>query len=165
MTDELLTPRLRMRRATMNDLPAVHAMLTDVPAMRYWSSLPHTDLAQTETWLQSMVDANPAESDDYLLEKDGEVIGKLGCWKLPEIGFLIRSNQWGQGLAGEAMTAFLAHRRAIGSPPQIVADVDPRNAASLALLSRHGFVETGRAAGTWQVGDELCDSIYLALDF
>ena len=50
-----------------------------------------------------------------------------------------------------------------GATP-VFADVDPRNAASLALLTRHGFIETGRAAGTWQVGDELCDSIYLALD-
>ena len=31
-------------------------------------------------------------------------------------------------------------------------------------LERHGFVETGRAAGTWQVGDELCDSVYYRLE-
>ena len=57
-------------------------------------------------------------------------------------------------------TAFIARRRALGST-ELTADVDPRNAASLALLRRHGFVETGRAAATWQIGDEWCDSIYL----
>jgi RimJ/RimL family protein N-acetyltransferase len=46
---------------------------------------------------------------------------------------------------------------------ELTADVDPRNLSSLALLKRNGFVETGRATGTWQIGAELCDSIYLWL--
>jgi RimJ/RimL family protein N-acetyltransferase len=45
----------------------------------------------------------------------------------------------------------------------LTADVDPRNAASIKLLERCGFIETHRAAGTWQVGDELCDSVYFRL--
>jgi ribosomal-protein-alanine N-acetyltransferase len=35
-----------------------------------------------------------------------------------------------------------------------------RNAASLALLTQHGFVEAGRPARTWKVGEEWCDSVY-----
>ena len=31
------------------------------------------------------------------------------------------------------------------------------------LLERAGFVVTGRATGTWLVGEELCDSVYLEL--
>src|SRR5690242_10776592 len=85
MVDELRTERLLLRRATMDDLNAVHAMLSDAKAMRYWSTPPHEDLVQTEAWLRSMVDSDSSQSDDYLLEKDGEVIGKLGCWRLPEI--------------------------------------------------------------------------------
>ena len=45
----------------------------------------------------------------------------------------------------------------------IKADVDPRNQGSLRLLARLGFVETHRAGRTWLVGDEWCDSVYLAL--
>ena len=111
-----------------------------------------------------MVDADPAVSDDFIVEHDGQLIGKLGCWRLPEIGFMIDADHAGQGFATEALTAFLDHRRRIGTPRQITADVDPRNRASLALLVRHGFVETGRAQGTWVVAGETCDSIYLALD-
>ena len=33
----------------------------------------------------------------------------------------------------------------------------------LALLARHGFVETGRAKGTWHTHIGACDSIYLVL--
>ena len=48
---------------------------------------------------------------------------------------------------------------------RIDADVDPRN-ASLAEASRRvlGFRETGRKERTWLVGNEWCDSVYLALD-
>jgi len=91
-------------------------------------------------------------------------IGKVGCFALPEIGFNLAREHWGQGLASEALGAFLDRRRAMDEPRRLVADVDPRNARSLALLGRHGFVETGRAAGTWRIGNELCDSVYLALD-
>jgi RimJ/RimL family protein N-acetyltransferase len=162
--DEIVTERLRLRRATMGDLDAIHAIFSDPQAMRYWSTLPHESLAQSEEWLRSMVEADLAESDDFIIERDGQAVGKLGCWQLPDIGYIVAPDQWGQGVASEAMAAFLDRRRAIGKPSRLLADVDPRNVASIKLLERHGFVETHRAKGTWQVGHELCDSVYLALD-
>ena len=160
---EIRTERLLMRRARMDDLNAIHALLSDAQATLYWSTPPHSDIAQSEKWLRSMVYADPEISDDFCVELDGRVIGKLGCWQLPEIGFLFDPARWGRGYASEAMAAFLARRRALGSPTAITADVDPRNLASLNLLARHGFVETGRKARTWNVGGEWCDSVYLAL--
>jgi RimJ/RimL family protein N-acetyltransferase len=161
--DRIETARLVLRRASMDDLPAVHAMLSDPVAMRYWSTPPHTDFEQTRIWLQSTVDADPAESDDFLVEREGEVIGKLGCWRLPTIGYLLRSDHWGQGYAGEAMDAYLAYIATRGFT-QLDADADPRNAASIGLLTSRGFRETGRAENTWLVGDEWCHSVYFALD-
>lgn len=161
--DEIRTERLLLRRARMDDLAAIHAMMSDPAAMRYWSTPPHAGLAETEQWLRSMVDADPGDSDDFAVEMDGRVIGKIGCWKLPEIGFLFAREVWGKGVANEAMAAFLNRRRALGSPDPVTADVDPRNTASLRLLARHGFVEVGRAERTWNVGGEWCDSIYLEL--
>ena len=162
MTDEIRTERLLLRRARPGDVDAMHRIMSDPVAMRYWSTPPHAALEETETWLASMIEADPAESDDFIVTLNGAVLGKFGAWRLPEFGFLIDPAYWGKGLASEAMVAFVERRRALGSS-EIKADVDPRNAASLRLLERHGFVETGRAAGTWQVGDELCDSGYLKL--
>lgn len=108
-----------------------------------------------------MVDANPAVSDDFILEFDGAAIGRLGCWKVPEIGFLLSRERWGEGLAGEALTAFLKRRRQLAPTQALMADVDPRNGSSLKLLKRHGFTKTGSARGTWVVGGEQCDSVYL----
>ena len=162
MTDEIRTERLVLRRAQLDDAPAMHAIMSDAQAMLYWSSLPHATLAETERWVESMVAVEPAASDDFIVTLDGALIGKLGAWKLPEIGFLIAPAHWGKGYATEALAAFIARRRGLGST-ELTADVDPRNRSSLKLLERHGFVETGRAAGTWQIGDDLCDSIYLRL--
>ena len=110
-----------------------------------------------------MVEAPPELSDDFIITLDGQLIGKFGAWRLPEFGFLIDPAQWKKGYASEAMQAFIAHRRRVGGA-ELTADVDPRNVQSIRLLARHGFVETGRATGTWQVGDELCDSIYYRLE-
>lgn len=162
MTDEIRTERLRLRRARMDDLAAMHAIFRDPRAMRYWSTPPHSDIDESETWLRSMVDLDPAIGDDFIVTLDGDVIGKLGAWKLPEVGFLLDPAHWGRGYAVEAMTAFIDRRRGLGST-ELTADVDPRNLPSLMLLERCGFRETHRASGTWQVGDQLCDSVYLRL--
>ena len=164
MADEIITERLRMRRARMSDLPAIHGLLSDPRNMRFWSTPPHASLDQSDKWLRSMVEADPSESDDFVIELDGRVVGKLGCWRLPEIGFMIGADETGRGLASEAMAAFLDRRRQIGEPRRLTADVDPRNIASLRLLTGQGFVETGRAKGAWIVGGEVCDSVYLALE-
>jgi len=141
----------------------MHAIMREPLAMRYWSSRPHSTLAETERWVESMIPVDPAMSDDFIVTLNGALIGKLGTWKLPEIGFLIAPAYWGHGYASEALEVFIERRRELGSG-ELIADVDPRNLASLRLLRRHGFVETGRVAGTWQVGEEMCDSVYLRIE-
>jgi RimJ/RimL family protein N-acetyltransferase len=156
------TERLLLRRARPEDVGAFNAIMRDPLAMRYWSTPPHATLEETREWVTSMIEA-PAESDDYVVELDGRVIGKAGCWRVPEIGYILHPDHWGKGYAREAMAAVIAHLFATRGLEKIIADVDPRNQASIGLLLRLGFSETHRAKGTWQVGDELCDSVYFAL--
>jgi ribosomal-protein-alanine N-acetyltransferase len=130
--------------------------------MRYWSRPEHETLEETRHWLRFLVEPAP-DSVDFLIEKDGAVIGKAGAWQLPEVGFLLHPDHWGQGLAQEAMLAVIGHLEAeFPELPELTAEVDPRNAASLRLLGRLGFQETHRAERTMQWRDEWCDSIYLA---
>ncbi len=156
------TERLLLRRATWDDLEAAHRLLSDPRAMRYWSRPEHETLEETRHWLRFLVEP-AADSLDLLVEKDGEVIGKAGAWQLPEVGFLLHPDHWGQGLAFEAMAAVIAHVEAeFPALPALTAEADPRNAASLRLLDRLGFRETHRAERTLLWKDEWCDSIYLA---
>lgn len=162
MNDEIRTDRLVLRRASLDDVPAMHAIMGNPVAMRFWSTPPHDALDDTRRWIESMIDDDPAERDDFIMTVDGRLIGKLGAWRLPEIGFLLDPAEWGRGYASEALAAYIERRRRLGST-ELTADVDPRNGASIKLLERAGFTESGRAPGTWQVGEELCDSVYFRL--
>jgi RimJ/RimL family protein N-acetyltransferase len=159
----LRTERLLLRRARPDDVGAFHAIMSDPRAMLYWSTPPHATLEETRDWVASMIADSPEAREDFVVELDGRVIGKAGCYRLPEIGYILHPDVWGRGYAREAMTAVIAHIFATRDVGKITADVDPRNEASIGLLLRLGFTETHRARGTWQVGDQLCDSVYFAL--
>jgi RimJ/RimL family protein N-acetyltransferase len=140
----------------------MHTILSDPEAMRYWSTLPHERLEQTEAWIADMMADDATLRDDFLIELDGKVVGKMGAYRLPEFGYLLSPRVWGHGYASEALAAYIAHRRRSGGC-ELTADTDPRNLASIRLLQRHGFVETGRAARTWLIGGQWFDSIYWRL--
>jgi ribosomal-protein-alanine N-acetyltransferase len=164
MAEVLTTVRLRLRPARSDDLTDIHAILSNAEAMRYWSSRPHTTPEESQTWLGKMIDADPSTSADFIVEYQDRVIGKCGMWRVPEIGYILHPDVWGMGLAREALAALLPHVFArFPAMAAIVADVDPRNERSLALLRHFGFIETGRAERTFQVGDEWVDSVYLSL--
>lgn len=118
----------------------------------------------------------------------GKVIGKAGLWDGREIGFLLSRSYWHKGFMSEAFAAFLPHIwttapskastgsfTATGSAGEndvegpmvlddIFADVDPRNDASIGILKKFGFVETGRKARTYATHLGWCDSVYLSLE-
>ena len=161
---ELRTERLLLRPAREDDLAAMHAVLSHPGAMTYWSSTPHETLDQTRDWLASMIAIQPAEGEDFIVELNGALIGKAGLWRFPEIGFILHPDHWGRGYAAEALMLILDRAFGVHGLPKVEADVDPRNASSLKLLSGLGFHETGRKARTWFVGGQWCDSVYLELD-
>jgi RimJ/RimL family protein N-acetyltransferase len=156
------TPRLVLRRACMDDLADLFRVFSDPQAMRYWDTPPQTELEPVRRWLAGMV-ALPPDTDDFVIERDSRAIGKAGCWRPYEIGFILHPDHWGQGLATEALRAVIPHIFATLPAEALTAEVDPRNAAALRLLTRLGFHETGRAERTIRVGDEWCDSVYLSL--
>lgn len=160
----ILTPRLTLRRARLEDAEPLFEVFADPRAMRYWSTPPHVDIGQTRSFVQAMVEAPDDISDDFVIEFSGRVVGKSGCWRLPEVGYILHPDLWGQGLAREALQAVIGHMFDLRDLPALTADVDPRNQRSLALLARLGFRETHRESRNYLVGEEWCDSVYLRLD-
>ena len=163
-TGRIVTERLVLRPPCSDDLAAMHAIMRQPEAMTYWSSLPHVGPERTAEWLAGMIAISPSEGEDFIVEYEGRVIGKAGFWRFPDIGYLFDPAVWRRGLAREAVSAVIARGFAVHRLPRIVADVDPRNAASIGLLTRLGFIETHRQARTWLVGEQWCDSVYFALD-
>lgn len=160
---EIETERLLLRRATTGDFAAFHLILSNPQATAFWSTPPHSDIEQSREWLQSMIDILPGEGEDFVIEHQGSAIGKVGFFRFPEIGFILHPRTWGFGFAEEALRPVLERAFRVHGLEAVDADVDPRNAASLRLLAKLGFVEIGRRERTWLIGDQWCDSVDLRL--
>lgn len=164
MTDTLTTPRLTLRRITMDDVPAMHAIFADAEVMAYWSRLPHTDIAETESWVAKNIAAvESGEADDFVVLKDGVIVGRIGIWQADELGLLFARSVWGTGIAREAAVGLIERSRARGMM-LVMADIDPRNDRVRRFLEKLGFKKTGAAKNTYKVGDNWTDSDYLTLD-
>lgn len=160
--DRIVTDRLILRPAGLDDAEALHALFTRPEAMTWWSSPPHQSMDQTQAWLDSMI-ARQHSGLDFLIERDGQVIGKAGFFTAPDIGYILHPDHWGQGLAREAVMAVLDRLFALTDHDEATADVDPDNAASIRLLESLGFRRTGFAERTWNVGGEWKNSFFYAV--
>ena len=158
----LRTKRLVLRQALWDDLPAFHEIMSNPQAMAFWSTPPFADLETTRGWFGSMVDGGE-RGQDFVLTLDGRVIGKVGVWRMPEIGVILHPDFWRRGLAREALSAVIAHLWQTTDMAELTVDIDPRNDASLALFVSLGFVETGRAERTFCIDGQWADSVYLSL--
>lgn len=157
------TPRLVLRRARSDDLTAVNSFMSNVRAMRYWATPPHSSLEHSRTWLQRLMAATGPQNQDYLIELSGQVIGLAGSNPLPDFGFILHPDFWGRGLAEEASRGVIDHIFACTPVLALRAEADPRNAPSLALLGRLGFLKVGEAKHTLRVGAKWVDSAYFRL--
>ncbi len=157
----LFTDRLTLRPFRESDIDPLHAVLSDRQAMRYWG--PHDTREETENFVRGTMAAPPSMSCDFVLEHERRAIGKAGMWKRPEIGFFVAPAFQRKGFAREALQAVIPHLFSAYDMDALTADVDPRNAASIALLEGLGFTETHRAEKTIEIMGEMCDSIYFAL--
>lgn len=161
--DRIATARLTLRKPQMSDMADLHDAMRQPQAMRYWAHPEHETPQQTAEYLAKMIESNSRGGDDFVIEHQGRVIGKAGMWRLPEVGFLLHPDHWGKGYAREVMEAIIEHLFTWHDTDHLMAEVDPRNAASLGLLARLGFQETHRATRTMQWREEWCDSVYLRL--
>lgn len=145
------------------DVPALHAIMRDAETMRFWSTLPHESLSETEAFVaETMAAVDAGTADDFAVTLAGAVIGKAGLWQGNELGILLARPHWGQGFASEAARAVIERAFARGHDT-VAADVDPRNAACLGMLGRLGFRKTGGAKATYRIGQDWVDSVYLRL--
>lgn len=162
MTETIRTKRLELRPATMDDAEALFARLySDPEVMRYSTRVADTDVATTREFLAKAIETHRSGAgEDFVVLLDGEIIGKCGVWRGNEIGFQIARDHWGKGFAREAAEAVMARAKARGLA-SLMADVDPRNARSLALLKTMGFVITREEKNTIQIAGEWLDSVYL----
>jgi RimJ/RimL family protein N-acetyltransferase len=164
VTDRIVTERLLLRRITIDDVPAMHAVFADAEVMAYWSRLPHSEIAETEEWVAKNIAAvESGEADDFVVIHNSVLVGRIGIWQANELGLIFARSVWGTGIAREAIDALMERSRERGMT-SIMADIDPRNIRVRRFLEKFGFKTTGAAKNTYKIGDNWTDSEYLTLD-
>ncbi len=163
----ILTERLRLRHATVDDAPSLFLAMSDPEVMRYWSTEPHPSVEDTASFVRRMMHGyvDGSGPDDFVVERDGVVVGKAGFWRASELGFLLRRDQHGQGIAREALQALVAHGFGPRAFTELHAEVDPENRRCLRLLTGLGFRVLRHVPRTLELRGEWRDSLELALGF
>ncbi len=139
-----------IRDARASDCEAMRALLNAEirDGVAVWHETERSAEAM-RAWLAERQEAGMAV---LVAERGGRVIGYGGYGAFrPHSGYALTVEHSlyvapahrGEGVGGRLLSALLAHARARGMHAMI-GGVEARNAASLALHARHGFVETGR---------------------
>ena len=171
--------RVRLRGYRDDDADALFAVFGDPRVTRYWSFAAWTDRAQAEAHLAKLLASPEPDALGWAIARraDDALIGTVTLYAIrtahrrAELGYSLRVDHQGQGLAREAVRLALdyalgdAHgdaHRSLGLF-RIEADVDPRNAASCRMLEQLGFQREGLLRARWRVNGEVCDTALFGL--
>ena len=131
-----------------------------------------TDIAEAEALLENIEShTGPQTLFEWgiVLRADDLVIGTCTLHRIDqqhrraELGYILRRDLWGRGLAHEALTALLNHAFGAMGLHRLEADIDPRNAASIRSVERLGFKLEGRLRERYFLAGEIQDSVIYGL--
>jgi RimJ/RimL family protein N-acetyltransferase len=159
--------RVCMRAPTQGDANALFALFADPEVMRYWSRPPMTARAEAEGLIGEILDGFAQRTIlNWMVvsRSDDALIGTCALFRIErrhrraEIGYSLRSDHWGRGLAAEAVSLMLDWAFRTLGLHRVEADIDPRNDGSRKLLERLGFASEGLLRERYFVGDEISDT-------
>jgi len=159
--------RVCLRAPTPDDADAVFALFADPEVMRYWSRPPMTTRAEAEGLIGEILDGFSQRTIlNWMVtsRQDGALIGTCALFRVDvrhrraEIGYSLRRDHWGRGLAADAVSLMLDWSFRTLGLHRIEADIDPRNDGSRKLLARLGFASEGLLRERYFVGDEISDT-------
>jgi RimJ/RimL family protein N-acetyltransferase len=150
---ELWTPRLLLRTPVREDALTLHdAVFGDADAMSFSSHGPARDVAESRSWLERHL--AHLERHDFgmglMIERvSGQLVGFAGLIHVEfegadvELGYRLRREAWGRGMATEAGRAWIEYGFESLGLARIVGLVDPANTASRRVLEKCGMRHRG----------------------
>lgn len=114
MERRIETERLILRTVTVEDAEAVYKWASDPDVNTYLIYPLHKDIEVTKSWLRSRdIDGKDEFDLGFVLKETGELIGMGGLFYKEDIdawslGYNMRKEFWGRGLAPEAISAIIA---------------------------------------------------------
>lgn len=147
--DTISTPRLYLRELTLNDKTDLARILSDDESMKHY---PRTYSAgEVEQWILENIGryqrdgfglwAVIRKTDDAFLGDCGITLQDIDGDLLPEIGFHIIREYWGQGFAPEAAQACLAYAAGTLRMKHIYSYTRIENAQSQRVMEKIGMTK------------------------
>jgi RimJ/RimL family protein N-acetyltransferase len=142
----LETERLSLRKPTLADVKAMAQLANERRIAEMTRRLPHPYLqVHAEQFVNSLADTG---SDAvFLIECDRQPVGMAGIdWRapdMPELGYWLGIEHWGQGFATEAARAVIDYTFEEFSVDHLVSGARVANPASRKVLEKCGFQWSG----------------------
>lgn len=147
---DLSTARLHLRRLREGDLDKLVALDADPEVMRYITGGQPNPRAHYEAELLPRMLAWDDHPYGFLAAHEG---GRFVGWfhlrpsvaepSILELGYRLRRDAWGRGLATEGSRALLAHAFDRLDQPAVDACAHPENAASIHVMVKCGMTPAG----------------------
>lgn len=150
-TVPLYTPRLMLRRYTMEDVDTAYAnWMSDTEVARYVTWERHPDKDVTRAVLQVWIDQYASDhAYHWGIETDGVLIGDIAVisgsqqHEHAEIGYCMGKAWWGQGLMTEAFGRVLRFMLEQVGLHRVIARHDILNIGSGRVMQKNGMVHEG----------------------
>ncbi len=139
--DDIRTRRLHWRLPRESDFSAFLGLVSDHEVVKWTATWPHPP--DRELVRRRCEPVPPEQGFAGLIWRDGACIGAMGIVEA-ELGFMFARRHWGRGYATEMAAAMIARAFQRHDWPQIEASVFAGNAASIRVLEKLGFAETGQ---------------------
>ena len=150
----LTTARLVLREVRMSDAPEFFAMRSDPEVMRFVRRPLALTIDDAKAFITRVHDgqrANTCAQWAMTLKGNdpgsgaGTCIGVIGPWRIDpenhrgEMGYMLASEHWGQGLMSEAIATVADHAFGVLGLHSLEAWTESRNTASMRALEKNGF--------------------------
>ncbi len=163
--------RVTLREFTAEDFPAVHSYGGDPEVTRYtlWGPNEPEDTRGFLAWAMQSARAEPRTDYSLAAQVDGELVGGAhlailsGVHAAGDIGYVLRRDRWGEGLAQEAARLVLRLGFQELGLHRVQATCDPQNAASRHVLERIGMRQEGHLRENFLVRGRWRDSLLYAV--
>lgn len=164
--------RTRLRPILQEDVGDVLAVFGDPEVVRYWSAPPLPDVAAASALISHIHEGFASHNlFQWAISMRGgsQLLGTCTLFnadwphRRAEIGFALRRDAWGQGLAADALDTLIGFAFSRLGLHRLEADADPRNERSLRSLERQGFRREGYLRERWHLNGEVHDGVFLGL--
>lgn len=167
------TKRLLLRDYVQEDLPVVHKLVepSEIWQYQHWGPNSLEDTQKHIDMCISQQSENPRKSFELSITDKAtkEIDGAIGIRirsnvnKAADLGYWIRLDKWGQGLATEATKAIIEFGFETLKMNRIWATASPENIGSLKVLEKSGMKREGLMKKDVLVRGQFRDSVLMAV--